>query len=128
MKALVLDTSPLISLYLGEPSATWVFNEMRDADRLLMSTVNLAECLIILRLRNPADADTLSQRLLTSSIEFIAPDAAHATLVANARDRYPLNLGDCFAYALAKTQGLPLLTLDRDFRSTDIPVVLPPQA
>ncbi len=36
-----------------------------------------------------------------------------------------LNLGDCFAYALAKTMDLKLLTLDLDFRAVDVPLVLP---
>ncbi|HEX3557202.1 MAG TPA: type II toxin-antitoxin system VapC family toxin [Thermoanaerobaculia bacterium] len=29
------------------------------------------------------------------------PDVEQARIVAEARFRYPLNLGDCFAYALA---------------------------
>ena len=48
-------------------------------------------------------------------------------MAAAARLRYPFNLGDCFAYALAKEQNEPLLTLDRDFRRADIPVILPPR-
>lgn len=40
---------------------------------------------------------------------------------------FPLKLGDCFAYALAKTENCPLLTLDRDFRATDIAALLPPR-
>lgn len=42
-----------------------------------------------------------------------------------ARLRYPLNLGDCFAYALAKDEDRTLLTLDRDFRRSDLRVILP---
>ncbi len=33
-----------------------------------------------------------------------------------------LNLGDCFAYALARTSGEPLLFKGRDFMHTGIPV------
>ena len=55
MKALALDTSPMIALYVGEPTAAWVAQQMQDADRLLMSTVNLAECLIVLRRRDAVD-------------------------------------------------------------------------
>jgi ribonuclease VapC len=127
MQALVLDTSPIIALYIGEPTAGWVAEQLTSAERLFISTVNLAECLIILRLRRPGDFASLSKQLLASSIEFIPPDAGYATIVADARARYPLNLGDCFAYALAKTQNLPLLTLDTDFRATDITVILPPK-
>lgn len=126
MKTLVLDTSPLVALYLGEPTAAWVAQQLDAAERHLMSTVNLTEWLIVLRQRRPAQADALEQRLLASSIEFVPPDAAQATLAARARSQFPLNLGDCFAYALAKTENLPLLTLDCDFRAADITVILPP--
>ena len=47
-------------------------------------------------------------------------------MAAEARLRYPLNLGDCFAYALAVEQGTSILTLDTDFRAVDRPVVMPP--
>jgi len=36
-----------------------------------------------------------------------------------------LNLGDCFAYALAKEEGVALLTLDGDFKATDLDIVVP---
>ena len=34
--------------------------------------------------------------------------------------RASLNLGDCFAYALAKTTGEPLLFKGKDFTHTDV--------
>jgi ribonuclease VapC len=57
----------------------------------------------------------------------VAPTRHHAELAAAARLRYPLNLGDCFAYALAKAEGCPLLALDDDFRKTDIELIAPPR-
>ena len=39
--------------------------------------------------------------------------------------KYPLNLGDCFAYALAVTEKRAILTLDRDFTKTDVRSVVP---
>jgi ribonuclease VapC len=36
-----------------------------------------------------------------------------------------LNLGDCFAYALAKERNLPLLYKGDDFSRTDIEPALP---
>jgi ribonuclease VapC len=36
-----------------------------------------------------------------------------------------LNFGDCFAYALAKATGEPLLFKGKDFAQTDIKRVLP---
>jgi len=35
------------------------------------------------------------------------------------------DFGDCYAYAFAKSKGLPLLTLDADFRKSDIAVNWP---
>ena len=36
------------------------------------------------------------------------------------RHRAGLNFGDCFAYALAKDKGEPLLFKGNDFRKTDV--------
>jgi len=49
-----------------------------------------------------------------------------ARIVAEARIRYPLNLGDCFAYALARVENCPILAKDSDFRKADNPVLFPP--
>jgi ribonuclease VapC len=93
-----------------------------------MSTANLAEAMILIRDRQPVRADELEQLLLASGIRFVAPDVEQARVAARARLKYPLNLGDCFAYALATAGDDSILTLDRDFRATDHPVVLPPAA
>ena len=45
-------------------------------------------------------------------------------LAAESRLRFPLNLGDCFAYAAAIVRGLPLLAVASDFGSTDVTLVL----
>ncbi len=90
-----------------------------------MSTVNLTETLIRLRDRQPQLADELEEGVLESGIRFVAPDVEQARIAARARLQYPLNLGDCFAYALAVQEGCPILTLDRDFLRTDQPVVIP---
>jgi hypothetical protein len=49
----------------------------------------------------------------------------HARRAADARLRFPLNLGDCFAYALARSEGCGILSLDAGFRRTDVPVTAP---
>ena len=58
MPAIVLDTSAVIAIYLGESTATWITAHMDGAEQLFMRTVNLAECLIFLRLRDPQQADS----------------------------------------------------------------------
>jgi ribonuclease VapC len=90
-----------------------------------MSTVNYAELLILVEDRQPKLAPGIRETIRTSSIRLVAQDARQAEIAALARLRYPFNLGDCFAYALAKEGDQPLLTLNRDFRRADIQIVLP---
>jgi uncharacterized protein with PIN domain len=48
-----------------------------------------------------------------------------AQIASKARLKFSLNLGDCFAYALACVENSPILTLDSDFARVDVPVVFP---
>jgi ribonuclease VapC len=124
---MVVDTSALLAVFFGEPSAPWVAEQLAAHSRALrMSTVNLAEALIRIRDRQPQLADELEERLLASGIRFVAPDVRQAQIAATARLTFPLNLGDCFAYALAKAEDCAILAVDADFRAVDRPVLLPP--
>lgn len=123
---MVVDTSVLLAVLFDEPHAAWAAEQLAEhAATLRMSTVNLAETLILVRDRQPHLADVLEQRILDSGMRFVPPDAEQARTAASARLRLPLNLGDCFAYALAVAEGCPILTLDADFARIDHPVVLP---
>jgi uncharacterized protein with PIN domain len=62
-----------------------------------------------------------------ANIEIVAVDQDQAEIARIAwrrfgKGRHPaaLNYGDCFAYALAKSQRLPLLYLGHDFSQTDV--------
>lgn len=124
--ALIIDSSLLLAILFAEPTASWAEAQLTaNAGKLEMSTVNLTEVLIRLRDRRPKDLTQLESQILNSGIRFVAPDVEQALLAADARMKFPLNLGDCFAYALAKTRNLGLVTLDQDFRGVDVPVVLP---
>lgn len=124
---MVVDTSVILAIYFAEPAAAWAAEQLAlYAASLRMSTINLAEAMIRIRDRQPTLADELEHRLLNSGIRFVAPDISQAATAARARMRFPLNLGDCFAYALAAQEGVPILTLDADFRAVDVPVILPP--
>ncbi len=87
-----------------------------------MSTVNLTETLILIQDRQQL-YEGMRTMLLTSSIRFVPPDKNQAEIAADARIRLPLNLGDCFAHALAKSENCRLLTLDDDFKNTDVAMV-----
>jgi ribonuclease VapC len=94
---------------------------------LRMSTVNYAEAMILVEDRQPQRISEIREAVQTSLIRLVPPTRLHAETAAAARLRYPLNLGDCFAYALAKHDDSPLLTLDLDFLKTDLDVVSPPR-
>ena len=124
---MVLDTSALLAIYFNEPLAGWVLDQIdKQREQLRMSIVNMTECLILIRDRNRTGYAELSERLLAEPIAFVPPTVGQAQIAAAARLRYPLNLGDCFAYALAKEEDDILLAVDTDFRRTDARKVLPP--
>lgn len=123
---MVVDTSIILAVYFNEPSAPWAASQLNaNAGNLRMSTVNLAEALIRIRDRQPTLADQLEQQIVGSNIRFIAPDQVQAQIAAKARLEFSVNLGDCFAYALARVENCPILTLDHDFARVDVPVVMP---
>jgi ribonuclease VapC len=122
----VIDTSILLAIFLNEDSGSWASAQLEANQPLLrMSVVNYTELLILIADRRPSELGEIRQRVERSVIRLAPATVAQAEIAAAARRRYPLNLGDCFAYALAKDEGCPLLTLDRDFRRCDIQVVLP---
>jgi ribonuclease VapC len=98
---------------------------LENAADLQMSTINYVETLILVGDRFPRRVEEVRELIDSSQIHIVSPTRHQAEVAARARLRFPLNLGDCFAYALAKAEDCSLLTLDRNFRNTDIEVVLP---
>ena|SRR5688572_15849317 len=123
---MVIDTSVLVAVFFDEKHADWALAQLEaHAGALRMSTVNLTELVILIRDRQPQLADEIEDAILGSGIRFVPPDVDHARIAAAARLRFPLNPGDCFAYALASAEGCGILTLDAGFRHVDVPVTLP---
>lgn len=120
---MVVDSSALLAVLFAESQAERIAQLLSEADHPIISAVNYAECLIRVLDRAPDAAETLEHALAGFALEVVPVDRLLASVAANARLRYPINLGDCFAYALAKTRNLALLTLDGDFSKTDIPLV-----
>lgn len=123
---MVVDTSILLAIFFQEEHSSWAVEQLaRNEPDLRMSVVNYSEALIVANLRAPRRADQIRVRLENSAIRLVPPTIQQAEIAAAARLRFPLNIGDCFAYALAKEEKCALLTLDRDFRAYDIDVVIP---
>jgi uncharacterized protein with PIN domain len=123
---MVVDTSAILALLFKEKHSEWVAKQMNaHALDLQMSTVTLAETLILIEDRQRHLFKVLEEELFSSGIKFIAPDIKQSQIVAKARLKYPLNLGDCFVYALAVVEKSPILTVDKDFKSVDLEVLMP---
>jgi ribonuclease VapC len=116
----------LLAIFFGEALSQWASERLlENSSDLQMSTVNYVETLMLVGDRFPRRLEEVRELIDSSEIQIVPPTRQQGEIAARARLRFPLNMGDCFAYALAKEQDCPLLTLDRDFRNTDISVVLP---
>lgn len=126
---MIVDTSALVAVILGEPDAEAHLRAMTSADDLSVSAATLAEALIVVAARQGPEASADLQALLADVEASVIPfDETQANAAAEAYGRFGkgkhpagLNLGDAYSYALAKTTGEPLLFKGDDFSKTDIP-------
>jgi ribonuclease VapC len=126
---IAVDTSALMAIALQEPAADACAAALGDESEILISAVTLAEAIIVAGRRGVAGAvESLVERL---ALEVVPVTAVSARRVANAYERWgrgmhpaALNLGDCFAYEVAKAASCPLLFIGKDFARTDVKSVL----
>jgi ribonuclease VapC len=125
---MVVDASALIAILLLEPEAERFARAIVEARTRLLSAASLLEAGIVIEGRlGPMAGGDLDEFLADVGLE-IEPVTAHQVGIARrayrtyGRGNHPagLNFGDCFAYALAKATGLPLLFKGSDFAQTDI--------
>jgi ribonuclease VapC len=124
---IVVDTSAVLSVMLEEPEADAVRAVLLRASGRSISASNYVECAMVMAGRRLGGRVDLDEWLSLRQIEVSAVDRQVAALAAEAfvrfgRGRHPagLNYGDCFAYALARQLGAPLLFKGGDFARTDI--------
>lgn len=125
---MVIDTSAIIALLFQEPAAIQVGRAIRGASLRLFSAANLLEASMVIEGRKGDEAGReLDLTLYRAGIEIVAVDRDQVEIARLAwrrfgKSRHPaaLNYGDCFAYALAKSRGVPLLFVGSDFAQTDI--------
>ena len=124
-QALVVDASALIAIYKREPEAGQVATLLDAYSVRWISALTVTEVLIHLLGLQLITAAAFRSDLETFEIRMVDVDFELAAVAAQVRHLYPLNLGDCFVYALAKRTGGAILTLDYDFRNCDVTVVMP---
>jgi ribonuclease VapC len=125
---MVIDTSALLAIFLAEPERQKFLELIRQDGSRFISAPNALETAIVLEARRGVVAgrefDLFLHRL---KIEIVPVDATQIEVARTGwrkygKGRHPasLNFGDCFAYALTKTSGEPLLAKGNDFPKTDV--------
>jgi ribonuclease VapC len=128
---MVVDTSALVAIFLGEPEADR-FDEAiaKASSRLLPATCLLEARIVLIARRDERAVNDLDLWLIKAGVE-VAPvdanlvDLATQAWLAYGKGRHPaaLNFADCLSYAAAKRWGEPLLCKGDDFSRTGIPLV-----
>ncbi len=129
---MIVDSSALIAIIRNEPDGRYfeLALESSSVNRISAGTW-LETTIVVDRLGDPLLSRRLDELMGVAQlvIEPVTPTQARL-----ARDAYRdfgrgaghpagLNFGDCFAYALARESGEPLLFKGDDFSRTDIPYV-----
>lgn len=125
---MVIDSSAMLAILLGEPERSHFVDLITEASDRLLSVANALETAIVSesRLKGPGghELDILIQK---AGIEIVSVDSEQFSVARQAwrrfgKGRHPaaLNFGDCFAYALSRVSGEPLLAKGTDFKKTDI--------
>ncbi|MGH7096577.1 MAG: type II toxin-antitoxin system VapC family toxin [Stellaceae bacterium] len=131
---MVIDTSALIALLLGEPETEKFVSAIAATSRRLISAPSYVETAIVITARSGQQGQDALDRLITClGIEVVPFARDQAALAVAAYRLYgkgsghsaQLNFGDCFSYALAKFEGEPLLFKGNDFNHTDLTAAVP---
>jgi len=132
---MVIDTSAIVAILFGEPDQRRYDDAIEAARARLISAVTRVELSLVTEGRKgDAGREHLERFIKLIDAEIVAVTAQQAELTIEAfrrfgkgRHRAGLNIGDCFAYALAKSADLPLLYKGDDFIHTDVRSALAPQ-
>ena len=127
---MIIDTSAIVAILFAERDAEIYAEAIVQAGSCKISAANFVEVSVVI------EAQTEAGRQLDSfirragiAIEPVTEEQAYIARQAYAdfgkgRHAAGLNFGDCFAYALAKVTGEPLLFKGRDFSRTDVETAL----
>jgi len=126
---MIIDTSAIIAILRDEPEAMVCARAIADATIRRVSAVNFVESAVVIDAsRDPIATRRFDDFIREANISIEPVTEIQAQIARSAyRDfgkgsGHPakLNFGDCFAYALAKELGEPLLFKGDDFAQTDI--------
>ncbi len=125
---MIVDTSAILAILYQEEDATYYAKAIAYAQNCRLSSANFLETAINIDLIGDAEASRQLDTFIRRAKIEIAPVTLEQAQIARqayldfGKGRHPahLNYGDCFAYALARSTGEPLLFKGNDFSKTDI--------
>ncbi|HEX3359585.1 MAG TPA: type II toxin-antitoxin system VapC family toxin [Solirubrobacterales bacterium] len=127
---MILDSSPVVSMLLGEPGYEGLELRMRRADVLAIGAPTAFETkMVIYSALGEAGLDAVSSFRKTFAVVTLPYERHHEAVAMDAfkrfgKGRHPaaLNILDCMTYATARVADEPLLFIGNDFAQTDIQV------
>lgn len=131
---MVIDTSALVAILLGEPQRASLLAEVVRGETVIAAP-SLLETYMVMKKHLGDETETQILRALSEfgiQVEEFTPE--HALAAARAFDQYgkgqhpaSLNFGDCISFALARTRHQRLLFVGEDFLLTDVRAALDPR-
>jgi ribonuclease VapC len=124
---LAIDTSAIIAILFKEAEAE-AFQSIVESNPSIVTGPILIEAFMVLTGRGIENPEAeLKDFIEGNNVDVLSFDQHMTALAQDAFLRFgkgrhaaKLNFGDCMSYALAKSQGVPLLYKGDDFALTDI--------
>jgi ribonuclease VapC len=131
---MVIDTSALVAILFGEPDAERFARALDGALLRLISAVTRVELSFVVEgCRGETGRADLELLMSEGGSDIVAVTPQQAGIAIDAFRRFgrgrhaaALNIGDCFAYALAAATDDVLLFKGGDLARTDVRPALPP--
>jgi len=129
---MIIDTSALIAILRDEPEARICAVAIEKSVKRRVSAANFVEAALVIDGSRDPIASRRFDNLINEAQIVIEPVTEIQARIAREAYRdfgkgsgHPakLNFGDCFAYALARATGEPLLFKGDDFINTDVAAV-----
>ena len=125
---IVVDSSIIVAIIREESDAAIWVDVLDKTPHVCMSVISYVETNMVIAGRwsdarlGRVDATLKALHVRVVPVTLNQGNVALAAFLRFGRGRHSagLNIGDCFAYALAKSRDLPLLFKGDDFAKTDI--------
>ena len=133
-----MDASAIVAILTEEPEREWLADALAADAKRLSSSVAVFEAVLALCRKRRASVAAAKTAVLdflaAASVDIVPVTEAELATALEAFSRYgkgqghpaQLNMGDCFAYAVARNHRAAMLFKGGDFARTDIERARPP--